>query len=896
MTTQEQLAERCSEVSTTARAALEWVVDSENADTVGLARKSLVHALRKGARRAEKLAKSARTKMSVSVFGPSQAGKSFLVSVLARPADGRLVADFQGPGGNLDYIGEINPIGEGESTGLVTRFTMTKDPCPEGFPIKLVLLSELDVVRTIINSFFLDGDQSEVPPEPEEISAHLDAFRAKMGTAEVPGMSFEDVLEIAEYVNTTPGIGRSAYGAALKTFWEDAAAITPYLALPDRARFYEILWGRHAALSDLYVRLGEGLAHIQHAEVVHAPLAALQPRETSIIDVATLYGLHSGEGGDLPLHLPSGATVDLPRALVCALAAELVMPMQTQPSEIFGETDLLDFPGARNRFEQPLSKTLGDLEKNIPQLLLRGKVAYLFDRYVENQEITSMLLCVPDSNMETLSLPGLVENWIGLTHGNTPKLRAETNCVLFFVMTKFDKHLGESAADGSAEERFDRRVKASLSDGFGRSDDSWVQRWTVGQPFQNCYWLRNPNYFVEGLIDYDDAQRELRIRNEKVARVGELREGCLTSDRVKRHFADPAKAWDAALGLNDGGVGYLIEQLTKVCTPESKIRQIGTQIEKLANDLRNELQPFHVSDDIEKRLKEKEAAAEEIIDGLEIALQRHRFGAVLASLMVDQDTVRDRISRVPSSVRISSAVTTASAAATPAQAATAAVRPPVRPTVRPNVGGKRPESPKPVETTTHSGDAAKDIRTMTPEAFQTETSVEVWIEGLKRFRDDADTLAHFGLTQASVANLNVELTHALRRVGIVDSMKAQLRAMSFGLTVDKQAEPAAIVCAEGINNFVSQLGMDQVAVDQRPSVTFADGTSRKVFEPRQGFDSADNLPPVQRAAGEDLWTDWVFSLHALFAANAKDGDAGEVNIEQNLKLGEILSRLENGVA
>ena len=152
MTTQEKLADRCTEVSTTARAALEWVTDSENADMVGLGRKSLVHALRKGARRAEKLAKSARTKMSVSVFGPSQAGKSFLVSVLARPADGRLVADFQGPGGNLDYIGEINPIGEGESTGLVTRFTMTKDACPEGFPIKLVLLSELDVVRTIINS------------------------------------------------------------------------------------------------------------------------------------------------------------------------------------------------------------------------------------------------------------------------------------------------------------------------------------------------------------------------------------------------------------------------------------------------------------------------------------------------------------------------------------------------------------------------------------------------------------------------------------------------------------------------------------------------------------------------------------------------------------------------
>src|SRR5690606_29833062 len=113
---------------------------------------------------------------------------------------------------------------------------------------------------------------------------------------------------------------------------------------------------------------------------------------------------------------------------------------------------------------------------------------------------------VPDSNMETLDLPGLVENWVGLTHGTTPELRARTNCILFFVMTKFDKHLGESAAGGGDETRFERRIQASLLEKFGRNKDAWVEEWTPGIPFRNCYWLRNPNYFVDGLIDYDDAQ------------------------------------------------------------------------------------------------------------------------------------------------------------------------------------------------------------------------------------------------------------------------------------------------------------------------------------------------------------------------------------------------------
>ena len=153
---------------------------------------------------------------------------------------------------------------------------------------------------------------------------------------------------------------------------------------------------------------------------------------------------------------------------ICALAAELVLPMRDLPSEMFAQTDLLDFPGARNRFEQDLATAFAKSDAILPELLLRGKVAYLFDRYVQNQEITSMLLCIPDSNMETVDLPGLVQNWIAATHGATPEQRAGQDCVLFFVLTKFDKHLGDTAAEGGDETRFERRMQASLLEKFGK--------------------------------------------------------------------------------------------------------------------------------------------------------------------------------------------------------------------------------------------------------------------------------------------------------------------------------------------------------------------------------------------------------------------------------------------
>ena len=109
MSQQDTLSDRCTDVSRLSRDALAWINDPENAEMVELRKKDLTKLLRKSARRSERLGKSAKTKMSVSVFGPSQAGKSFLVSVLARPNEGRLVADFNGPNGKLDYISQGEP-------------------------------------------------------------------------------------------------------------------------------------------------------------------------------------------------------------------------------------------------------------------------------------------------------------------------------------------------------------------------------------------------------------------------------------------------------------------------------------------------------------------------------------------------------------------------------------------------------------------------------------------------------------------------------------------------------------------------------------------------------------------------------------------------------------------
>ncbi|MGD9294786.1 MAG: virulence factor SrfC family protein, partial [Roseobacter sp.] len=60
MTDKNVLADRCFEVSKLTQAALDWVNRAENAETVGPKHKSLTKLLRRSARRAERLGKSAR--------------------------------------------------------------------------------------------------------------------------------------------------------------------------------------------------------------------------------------------------------------------------------------------------------------------------------------------------------------------------------------------------------------------------------------------------------------------------------------------------------------------------------------------------------------------------------------------------------------------------------------------------------------------------------------------------------------------------------------------------------------------------------------------------------------------------------------------------------------------
>ncbi|WP_282605703.1 virulence factor SrfC family protein [Pelagibius sp. Alg239-R121] len=864
---EQDLKTRCLLAADTARAALAWITDPENAEVVGTERKLLAKELRRDERRARQLAEAAQRPMSIGVYGPSQAGKSYLVSVLAKPSEGRLIAAV---GEGMDFIEEINPEGDKEATGLVTRFTMRPETCPPGYPVTLKILSEADVIRIIANTFFRDGDNSEPPPAADEIARRLEVARAAAGQDTGSGLSEADVWDIQSYFeNNFRGLG---YAQELAAFWEDAAELLPRLNVAARRPLLALLWGDYEVFSELYEQLAEALNRLGYAEKAYAGIESLTPRNTSIIDVATLFGLDGiGDVSDIRLRTESGIEQSLPRQVVAALTAELVLPMKDQPWDIFEEADLLDFPGVRERrtAKGPLTGYIDRSEAPRKELFLRGKVGFLFDRYVAQQDLTAMLLCVPPSNVNVAADLSLgVEEWIARTQGATADERAKVDTLLFLVLTMFDRHLADPAGSLDPHQRFENRLEASLIAPFGGLKESWPLNWTPSKPFENTFWLRNPNFPAEHVIKYVDGV-EVEVHDHKVARIAELKAGCLSSDLVKRHFTNPDTAWEAAMTLKDGGVRYLVDSLTPVATREVKERQIDARLRELGDKIARRLKPLYSDSDIAKRLAARRAVATAVLRELRTAFDNRRFGRVIEEFGIPANSLTWRIERIPENVQIVS-------------------------------GDVEPEDDfdwMPDDFDVGMDDAPEapasgnEVRTMTQAQFQAETAVEAWQEHIRALSERPNIDVQINLSPSSAAELANELMGAARRLRLAEAMTAELKPWN-----ERQcgASTVAALSALRINQMVSTLGVDLMSAEERPVMkNTKTGESRLVFEPEPTRYDAMDLPDVSPRRNRIYFQDWTFTLYRLFEDNARSEDGAMINIEQNSRLGVMIEGLES---
>jgi hypothetical protein len=866
----ETLVQTCQETATIAAEAVTWF--GSNPELVGKESKSLNRRFRKSAITARKLEQAVHRPMCVGVFGPSQAGKSYLISALARAGDKPLLAKFDGLDDGVDFLQQINPEGGQESTGIVTRFTIRPIATPDGYPVAIRLLSQTDIIKIIGNTYFSDFDLSEEQAlSHEAVQEILQDLSAAAAPAPLDSLSEDDVFDLQDYF-LAYFKGEEAVKNLGVFYWETAAQIASRLDVEQRARLFSPLWGQVDKLTELYETLYNSLKALDFATVAYCTMDALSPRETSIVDVRTLSGL--GRGDDLLQVLPEqGTAVPVARAAVTALIAELQIVIQHTPWPFFEHTDLLDFPGARSREE--LQDVEGYLEQPgaLQAIFLRGKVAYLFDRYCADQELTSLLLCIGPSTQEVRTLPKMIREWVYSTHGADPETRAKNETALFLILTKFDAEFEDKAGQAeSSDARWRARLQNTITDFLGKAS-SWPDEWHPGQPFDNSFLIRNPNFRAKHLFDYDADGIEVGLRPSEGPRVAQFREEYLGNDLVAKHIKDPGQVWDEALKLGDGGVSYLAERLEPVCNPEIKLRQIETRVLDERGQMRARLEPFFVEGDMAEQKAQRLEAAKNVLRSVAVCAEKQTFGELLRFLQLETNDLieifRDVSSLSDGTEEAAASVGKAPKAESLLSSLFGADGAPAG-----DGAGADPETPsRPRDLAGRYADAV----------------METWLSDAGALSDNDDVAGYFTFPQKSATDLLAEVSAGARRLDLEGEIVRRVRdALSYRKASDQVSSTPAVLAGNVINEYVNYFGFERVPAAERPRSPVDDAP---IFLTSEQSGDTLQLPDSPEEVQRKLYVDWMTAFLALVEENASSQDGQTIDVEQNARVGRLVTGL-----
>ena len=863
------LVRQCQDTERAAQGALAWFRDFP--ERVAAQRPVLEKEFRLAAVEARKLRIAAERPVAVGVYGLSQAGKSYLISTLARPTGKELTANLDKPRG---FLADINPESDKEATGLVTRFTMRAERGPDGFPVRLRLLSETDLVKILANSWFCDALNSEQASAglAEAIAEVLGAAERETANAAENGEVLqEDIWDLSKYADNEFRGYADAQAIRSGPFWDRMASVLPRLPLERRIDVYALLWNRFKPFTDVLGRLTARLQTLRFDREAWAPIAALVPKTESVLKVDTLDHLADTGGTPIEITAQNGARCSLTRPELTALIAELQISMSELPWPIFAATDLLDFPGARERTGKDHGLEIGARPQMLGEFFLRGKVAYLFERYAAERELNALLLCIKESNNGyDATIRQSIRNWINRTHGATPDARARVDTALFIMLTRMDMHFNRTPGrDDSmaSDDLWEARVKASLLQPLQEAN-GWLDAWHPGAPFSNTLLARNPGK-SQSLSKLDDNGVEAAFLPGVAEKIQRWGGEFAANPGIRRHVRNPERAWSEVFRQNDAGMSYLVECLAPVCRPELKLNQLTNQVAILRADMRRRLSEWHIGDDLDAEFQKRLAALRPALDLLEANGNAGRFGLLLMQFHLTPSEAREVLLRnLPGA--------DASPGAPPAQAgAVSSMRDRLR---RGNA--------------TAGGAAAPADQSAGRDPTQDRASllVSAWIAKLRRFSTEPNLHGYFGFNSVAADALVAELVASASRCRMQGRLADALQKVKGGLRFDQAADRRAVAVAQLINEHVNFIGLcqDGVLAADRPRVEGGPPAFEPTPPPEPGFEIGEEPEPF----GPLFCLGWVDVLADAVYRNVHDrGGVGVVDQRQNEALGAVLTLL-----
>lgn len=406
-------------------------------------------------RAAEKARRSA--KPSIAVWGPSQAGKSTLISHFIDEQEGANSA-LAWPGGekarfNRSILAEdavaLNPHNAGsDASGCVSRFVLRDDAqiIDPRYPVELKLATGGEIMHALAAGYLseclaADAEGRMVFLDADAVLKKLDKLGAPAGTPD--RVAFDELHQLSDIVSMLAAADFSRYrNLNVNQKWERSLRAvllghpslrTSVAAVRDFA--FDLLWDNHRVLTDLWselVRHADWLrgqwghervfCSMEVAAVLldidsyktllryHGQPAGASAAEKKISDIAAQLswerrpeGVFVGRGFGNPL-VHNEREFGLLQGLVWELTIPLRKEILKKSSPDFGQflekTDLLDFPGVALQYDN-VETQLINMEKVDPidarlltVVLKRGKTASIVTSYARSFGIDAFVLLV----------------------------------------------------------------------------------------------------------------------------------------------------------------------------------------------------------------------------------------------------------------------------------------------------------------------------------------------------------------------------------------------------------------------------------------------------------------------------------------------------------------------
>ncbi|QNT77988.1 virulence factor SrfC family protein [Entomobacter blattae] len=884
--------------------AIEWLEQNPKAAKGNIATPQA--ALRRYRRMARKISHSAQHPPSVAVFGASQAGKSYLVTGLASPNGKTLTAHY--PERNLDFLTEMNPPGGNESTALVTRFTTKAASSPNpSASVPLRLLSFGDITKILMNAYLEDFSKTKPSPTNTPVEA---LFQSPVTGAPVAGITgrigplpqspvagnpsqglfnLDDIEDLHDLVLSTYA-GNPHLLWTNETYWTLLKQHLPTLSLAESVRVLSPLWGQLSPLTTLAHQLFEARLSLGKSEQVFCSVAALTPREKSILHVETLHQLGQTDNLEktdtldlLDVITTEGKKVALHRPILAALGSEITVPLSEKPWPFLEEADLLDFPGARSR------ENIYDIEAffaqptNLGRLFLRGKIAYLFSMYQSAREINAMILCVSDSVQNVTSIPAMVDDWVNNMAGATPQARTDKTDALFVVLTKFDREFEEKKGEASTSaNRWTARLHASLVDFFKASP--WLKEWKPQQPFNNTFWLRSTAVAFPAVFSYEttvDGPRENGFTPHGSKLVAERHEAYLANTAVKTYIRHPERAWDEVLKANDGGISYLAEQLAQSALLATKEKQLASMLHTLSTDMTRYLHQYYRSENLAEAIQKARLEAQNVARALMSSVTAQMLPPFLRRLQITHEQLMELWQLLESN---------------PTDYTTPIGR---MNDVREIFSDMFPNAAPP------HPDLQEEEKSIEPDNAQTQPFhpsdrhdqfadmvVTKWNTLIDSFAQEEGLEAIYHVPSSQVSTLTTELGTLANRLDLRQTLANSFRKQaSYQNSLNLSGEIQALIAEIEIGNFITWLGYHTIPLAERPHSLGK--TPQPIFLPRPPVTGLPSLQETPTPYNEQYIRDWISALVERFAENAGAVGMNGVDPAANTALKQIIDAIGN---